>query len=120
MTEADILATTYEDSVTVYRPFKDVLESGESVFKSGADGKIVYQDIACALSSHSGGELKQSSSSATADTSYSLFVRPEIDIQENDYLVISRLGKTVEALAGAAERHSSHNNIPIRLAEEFV
>ena len=45
MQEADILAETYWDTVTVYRPFKDTLPSGESVFKSGAEGKMVYQDV---------------------------------------------------------------------------
>lgn len=39
MQEADILAETYWDTVTVYRPFKDTLPSGESVFKSGAEGR---------------------------------------------------------------------------------
>ena len=120
MQEADILAEPYWDTVTVYRPFKDTLQSGESVFKSGAEGKVVYQDVPCALSSHSGGALAQSSSTASADTSYSLFVRPEIDILENDFLVISRLGKAIEALAGAAERQPSHNNVPVRLDDPVV
>ena len=120
MTEADILAETYWDSVTVYRPFKDVLPSGESVFKSGRNGKVIYQDVPCALSSHSGGTISQSPSTATADTTYSLFTRPEVDILENDYLLISHLGKMVVLLAGAAERHSSHNNIPVRLADPVV
>ena len=120
MQEADILAETYCDTVTVYRPFKDTLPSRESVFKSGAEGKMVYQDVPCALSSHSGGALAQSSSTASADTSYSLFVRPEIDILENDFLVISRLGKAIEALAGAAERQPSHNNVPVRLDDSVV
>mgnify|MGYP001282284288 CR=1 FL=1 len=115
MQEADILAETYWDTVTVYRPFKDTLPSGESVFKSGAEGKMVYQDVPCALSSHSGGALAQSSSTASADTSYSLFVRPEIDILENDFL-----GKAIEALAGAAERQPSHNNVPVRLDDPVV
>ena len=101
MQEADILAETYWDTVTVYRPFKDTLPSGESVFKSGAEGKMVYQDVPCALSSHSGGALAQSSSTASADTSYSLFVRPEIDILENDFLVISDRKST--------RLNSSHN-----------
>ena len=59
MQEADILAETYWDTVTVYRPFKDTLPSGESVFKSGTEGKMMYQDVPCALSSHSGGALAQ-------------------------------------------------------------
>ena len=120
MQEADILAETYWDTVTGYRPFKDTLPSGESVFKSGTEGKMMYQDVPCALSSHSGGALAQSSSTASVDTSYSLFVRPEIDILENDFLVISRLGKVIEALAGAAERQPSHNNVPVRLDDPVV
>lgn len=48
------------------------------------------------------------------------FVRPEIDILENDFLVISRLGKVIEALAGAAERQPSHNNVPVRLDDPVV
>ena len=48
------------------------------------------------------------------------FVRPEIDILENDFLVISRLGKVIEALAGAAERQPSHNNVPVRLDNPVV
>ena len=102
MQEADILAETYWDTVTVYRPFKDTLPSGESVFKSGTEGKRMYQDVPCALSSHSGGALAQSSSTASADTSYSLF------------------GKVIEALAGAAERQPSHNNVPVRLDDPVV
>lgn len=39
MQEADILAETYWDTVTVYRPFKDTLPSGESVFKSVRKGR---------------------------------------------------------------------------------
>ena len=54
MTEADILATTYEDTVTVYRAFKDTLPGGESVFKSGLDGKVVNEDVECALSTQTG------------------------------------------------------------------
>lgn len=35
MTEADILALTYQDSCWVYRPQKTTLPSGESVFQKG-------------------------------------------------------------------------------------
>lgn len=33
MSEAEILALTYYDKMSVYRPFKDTLPTGESVFK---------------------------------------------------------------------------------------
>lgn len=119
MTEADILAMTYEDTVTVYRPYKDTLPNGESIFRSGSDGKKVYEG-SCAVSTHTGGKLERSRSTAKADTSYCLFTRPEADIQPNDFLVIRRLGKRIEAVAGFPEQHPSHNNIPIRLDTDLV
>ncbi len=59
MTEADILALTYEDTVTVYRPFKDRLPNGETVFHRKAEGRKVYESISCALSTHTGGTLNR-------------------------------------------------------------
>lgn len=120
MTEADILAMTYEDMVTVYRPYKDRLESGESAFRKDLEGKIIYHDVKCALSMQSGGKLEQSASTAKTDTTFCLFTRPEIDIQPNDYLVISHLGKNTEAIAGYPERMKSHNNIPVKLGKTLV
>ena len=111
MTEADILATTYEDTVTVYRAFKDTLPGGESVFKSGLDGKVVYEDVKCALSTHT---------TAKTETTFCLFTRPEVDIQTNDFLVITHFGKKIEAVAGFPECMKSHNNIPVKLDKETV
>lgn len=120
MTEADILAMTYEDTVTVYRPFKDGLPNGESIFRAGENGRMVYEGKECALSTHTGGQLEQSNSTARAATAFCLFVRPEIDIQPNDFLVIMHLGKRIEAVAGFADRQKSHNNIPINLGTDIV
>lgn len=120
MTEADILATTYEDKVTVYRAYKDTLPGGESVFKSGLDGKVVYEDVECALSTPTGGKLQQSKSTAKTDAAFCLFTRPEVDIQTNDFLVIMHLGKRIEAVAGFPGCMESHNNIPVRLGKEIV
>lgn len=119
MTEADILATTYEDTVTVYRAFKDTLPGGESVFKSGLDGKVVYEDVKCALSTHTGGKLQQSKSTAKTETTFCLFTRPEVDIQTNDFLVITHFGKKIEAVAGFPECMKSHNNIPVKLDKSY-
>ena len=120
MTEADILATTYEDTVTVYRAFKDTLPGGESVFKSGLDGKVVYEDVECALSTHTGGKLQQSKSTAKTETTFCLFTRPEVDIQTNDFLVITHFGKKIEAVAGFPECMKSHNNIPAEFREMVI
>ena len=120
MTEADILATTYEDTVTVYRAFKEILPSGESIFQSGQEGKIVYEDVECALSTHTGGTLRQTKSVAETETTFCLFTRPEIEILPNDFLEITHLGKKIMAVAGFSECMKSHNNIPIRLEKEIV
>lgn len=119
MSEADILASTYEDKCTIYRPFKDVLPSGESVFKKDLSGKKIYETpIECALSSQSGGKINQTKTTAKTPTDYCLFTRPEIDIQPNDYLVIEHLGKTIVSIAGLPDRQTSHNNVPLKMDKE--
>lgn len=118
MTEADILASTYTDTCTVYRPYKVVQPSGESVFKKGLEGQAVYEGILCALSSPAGGKLNQGRATASVDTDFSLFVRPEVDIQPGDTVVAVRLGKRFVCGAGLPERHPSHNNVPLKLQKD--
>ena len=120
MTEADILALTYDDTCTVYRPGKVVLPSGESQFQKGLEGVVVYENIPCALSR---GKPTKTQTVVKTDTDYRLFVRPEIDIQPGDTVRVIRLGKTnpkgkqTIALAGVADQQPSHNNIPLKLAK---
>ena len=118
MTEADILAMTYDDSCTVYRPGKVTLPSGESVFRKGLEGRVVYEDIPCALSSPSGGKPTKGQTVVRVDTDYLLFVRPEVDIQPGDTVVAVRLGKRFVCGAGLPERHPSHNNVPLKLQKD--
>lgn len=120
MTEADILAMTYDDMCTVYRPFKDNLNNAETILKTGVNGKIVYENVPCALSSQSGGKLQQSNTVAKVPCDYLLFVRPEIDIQPSDTVVVTHLHKNIVANAGLADRLLSHNNVPLKLAKEIV
>ncbi len=119
MTEADILAMTYQDTCSVYRPGKVTLPSGESVFKRGLEGRVVYENIPCALSSPTGGKLAQGKATAKIDTAFLLFVRPEVDIEPGDtVLVVTSLGKQIETLAGLPDWKPSHNNVPLKLAKE--
>lgn len=83
-------------------------------------GKVVYEDVECALSTHTGGKLQQSKSTAKTETTFCLFTRPEVDIQTNDFLVITHFGKKIEAVAGFPECMKSHNNIPVKLDKETV
>lgn len=119
MTEADILATTYFDSCTVYRPGKVTLPTGESAFKHGLDGCRMYEDVPCALSSPSGGKLAQGKATAKIDTDYLLFTRPEVDIQPGDTVVVTGVnGRRVEAVAGLSDWKPSHNNVPLKLRRD--
>lgn len=122
MTEADILALTYEDTVTVYRPFKDRLPNGETAFHRKAEGRKVYESISCALSTHTGGTLNRELPAGSVPTQYSLFVRPEIEIEiePNDYLEIKQRGRLTKAMAGLAERQPSHNQVPLVMEQERV
>ena len=120
MTEADILALTYEDTVTVYRPFKDRLPNGETVFHRTAEGRKVYESISCALSTPTGGTLNRELPAGSVPTQYSLFVRPEIEIEPNDYLEIKQRGRLTKAMAGLAERQPSHTQVPLVLEQERV
>ncbi len=120
MREADILAMTYYDQVTVYRPVKSQLSNGETVFKKRDEGQKVYEDIPCALSTHTGGEINREMPTASIPTQYSLFVRPEVEIEPNDYLEITCRGKVTRAVAGNAERQPSHNQVPLVLDKERV
>lgn len=124
MTEADILAMTYDDTCTVYRPDKVVLPSGESRFLKGLEGVVVYENIPCALSSPSGaagGKPTKTQTVVRVDTDFKLFVRPEVDIQPGDTVRVTIMGKTnpqgkqTIALAGLPDRKPSHNNIPLKL-----
>lgn len=114
MTEADILAATYDDTCTAYRPGKQVLESGETVFTKGLEGRRVYEDIPCALSTPSGGKWKRTPSVAAVDADYLLFVRPEIDIQPGDTVVVLHQRRKTIGVAGLAGTYSSHNNVPLK------
>ena len=52
------------------------------------------------------------------DTDFSLFVRPEVDIQPGDTVAAMRLGRRFVCVAGLPERHPSHNNIPLKLQND--
>ena len=101
----------------MYRPQKTTLPSGESVFQKGLEGKAVYEDIPCALSSPSGGKLGKKEPTASIDTDYLLFVRPEVEIEPGDTVKVIRLGREYLTEAGLADRQPSHNNVPLKLAK---
>ena len=77
----------------------------------------VYENIPCALSSPSGGKLGKKEPTASIDTDYLLFVRPEVEIEPGDTVKVIRLGREYLTEAGLADRQPSHNNVPLKLAK---
>lgn len=118
MTEADILATTYDDTCTVYRPLKKVLESGETAFQDGLQGQVVYKDLACSLARPTGGSPKREKPVIKAGVEYVLFVRPEIDIQQSDTIVVTQQGREIIVMAGRPAYYPSHSEVPATLTKE--
>lgn len=117
MSEAEILALTYLDLATVKRLVKNVDEFGETKFN---DCKV-YENIPCALSFSSGGKLNQTKSVAEVTSEYNIFTRPEINIEPNDEVIVQTLqGVSIEFIAGMGVRYISHCNIPLKLKKEVV
>lgn len=119
MSEADVLALTYYDFCNVYRDLKVENELGETNFEQ----RLVYENIECALSNSStggSGKINQTKSIATISPDYQLFIRPEIDIQPNDTVIITHLGKKTTYITGLATYYISHNNVALILKNEVV
>lgn len=115
MTEAEILAMTYDHTCNVYRPVMNDLPSGESIFADKEQGALVYEGLQCALSSPSGGKLTYKKPEYQVTTDYLLFTMPDIEIEENDYLVINMYGHEIKASAGLTDYYLSHNEVHVTL-----
>lgn len=114
MNEAEILALIYYDKMNVYRPFKDTLiETGESVFYDGLEGKKVYSDIVCALSSFSGGKANMTSVNIRVESDYKLFYDPSIHIEKNDVIECWHEGIYYLLRAGKEMPFLSHCELPV-------
>lgn len=113
MNEAEIIATTYYDKMNVYRPFKDTLQTGESVFLDGLEGKKIYSDIPCALSTFSDGKASKTESNVKVESDYKMFYDPSIHIEKNDTIECWHEGRYYILRAGKEMAFISHCEIPV-------
>ena len=90
--EKRIIASTYFDKMNVYRPFKSTLNTGESAFKNGLEGKKIYEDVPCALSSLSGGSRNANVPAPKVESDYNYFM-----------ILKSMLKRMIQSSAGMRE-----------------
>lgn len=113
MTEADILASTYYDKMNVYRAYKKTLPNGESVFKNGLEGKKIYENIECALSSFSGSKAHRNDVNVKVEADYKLFYDPKIKVEKNDVIECFHDGMIYILRAGKPFSIYSHVELPV-------
>ncbi len=85
---ADILAETYFDEMSVFRPVRKEVDD-ETIFLKGLDGDKVLEKVPCSLSSIKGGKLVEGIISSKTNKEYIIFARPEVVVKENDYIVLT-------------------------------
>lgn len=112
MTEADILATTYCDLCTIYRkgnPAKD-----PDTRQTSQEMLLVVENLPCALSTPISGDINLSEGHGRYQSGYTLFCRPETDIQAGDKVVATKVGRVFSLWAGRPFTYAgSHSEIPL-------
>ncbi len=88
LSEADILEQTYLDKMDVYRPKKKKID-GETIFLKGKYGDKVLEKVPCSLSGNSGGKIEEDLTNKFTKSDYKIFARPEIEVKENDFIVLT-------------------------------
>lgn len=113
MKEADILAATYEDNCTISRNGDAVKDPVTR--QSRQETVIVARDIPCALSTATGGSIQFSEGHGGYHSGYTLFCRPEVDIEAGDQLrVTTRAGRIYTLWAGRPHTFAgSHTETPL-------
>lgn len=113
MTEADILAITYYDSCSIIRKV-GVVKNPETGM-SRQQSVIVGTDIPCALSTPTGGSINHSEGHGSYHSGYTLFCRPDVDIEAGDKLhVITKSGRKYTLWAGRPDTFTgSHTATPL-------
>ena len=114
MSDADIIATLYFDSMDINRKEK-VKDPNTGV--TTMQEVLKYSNLQCSLDK--GSEVTTAGETGTAyiSAAYKLFCRPTVDIKVGDKLVITYNGRTEEFEAGDPYPYKSHQEIPVTKKE---
>ena len=114
MSDADIIATLYFDSMDIYRKEK-VKDPNTGV--TTMQEVLKYSNLQCSLDKkdevQTGGEI----GTAYISAAYKLFCRPTVDIKVGDKLVITYNGRTEKFEAGEPYPYKSHIETPLTKKE---
>ena len=116
MNEADIIASLYFDTMDIYAHQKQNNGYGITINEE----VLVASNVQCSLDK--GGALQTEGAIANVGfiaTSYTVFCRPNIDIQPGYKLVITYNGRTDTFIAGNPFPYQSHLEIPVALEERI-
>ena len=114
MSDADIIATLYFDSMNIYRKEK-VKDPNTGV--TTMQEVLKYSNLQCALDKGSETTIAGETGTALISAAYKLFCRPTVDIQVGDKLIITYNGRTEEFEAGDPYPYKSHQEIPVTKKE---
>ena len=114
MSDADIIATLYFDSMDIYRKEK-VKDPNTGV--TTMQEVLKYSNIQCSLDKGSETTTAGETGISYILSSYKLFCRPTVDIMAGDKLIITYNGRTEEVEAGEPYPYKSHQEIPVTKKE---
>lgn len=113
MTDIEILESTYFDSCTIKRKVKD---KNKNTGVTETVEKIIAENVKCALSKNDV-QLMTSEGVGKLAFSHTLFLNPNIDLQEGDTVEVTVIGRKSIYLASKPFYYSSHMEVIISCAD---
>ena len=107
MSDADVLASLYFDTMDIYRKIKVVNKYGITELQE----KRIASKVRCSLDKADNVIAKGEIANIVA--TYKLFCRPTVDIKVGDKLIITYNGVTAIFEAGEPYPYQSHLEIPV-------
>ena len=108
MTEAEILASTYEHTADIQRPVM-VADGNLDYFEL----QTVHANIPCAVSFRQGSTQGETETTQPIRYIATLFVMPNVEVLAGDKVVATIMGRQREFKAGEGVYYPSHAAIPL-------
>ena len=110
MTDIEILESTYFDKCTIKR--KEKMKNPSTGVTETVE-KIICENVKCALSKNDV-QAMQVDGMGKLSYSHTLFLNPNVDVQEGDTVEVTSMGKISIYLASKPFYYSSHSETLLR------